>query len=198
MGLVSLARYVEITGDTDAEVSASASALTALADAQALLEDDLGRPLEVAERVERSELLFDSWGAYVLPKVLPIVSAAGGLTIDGPMLRGASPTNSPAVWGDPYDDEATVTYTAGYQAADASPDAGAETVPAWIERDIAWAAYVLRRPTVAATLAGAAGASSVSLGDASISYGGATSVPSPSASGVHWSRATWKHRRRRL
>lgn len=184
MSLVTYTRYVAITGDT---TSASATVLDRLADAQQLLEDELGRPglLEDdgADKTERLLIRYDgSLGATVFPSALPITDA-GDLTQAGALLTGASPDSSPSfvVSGEQW---ATVTYRGGFTPA---------TVPQSIERDIAWAAYHLLRPSEAAAVP--AGATSVRLGDAAVTFAKPTGG---GMQGVSWSSQTMRHRKRRV
>lgn len=177
MSLVTIARYRAITGDT---VTASALVDSAIDEATDLLVDALGREVAAAERTERLEPTRDGW---LWPTVVPIV-AAPGWTIDGYGLRGP--------FGPGWPDETgriEVVYTGGWIERTANPSA-ANRLPAYIERDIAYAAHTLvhAEPATAASVY-PKGATSVSLGDASVSFG-PDGPPSPSADLVTWSRRT--------
>ena len=177
--LISVDRYRVITGDSSTAATAVSAAVETAGD---LLGEELGWPggVESAERTETLGVL----EGRVYPSAVPITVAAG-FTIDGHALRGATPQ-----WADIFEDVdgapvATVTYTGGWTSA---------TVPASVERDVAWAARALLNPAEALSVP--AGATSVRLGDASVSYG---RPQSPGTAGVAWSRKTlgWhvKHRR---
>lgn len=175
MSVVTLARYRTITGDT---ASASGLVEQALADAQADLEEDLDRPLESAERTERLRLYSTTrHGWVVYPRAHPITDA-GDLTIAGAAVYGASPLGSPIFGGDDPG-FAEVTYTGGYTAS---------TVPRCIEQDIAWAAHTRLHPAVPVQV----GATAVSLGDASVSFG----AGGARGTAANWSRQTMRYRRR--
>src|SRR5690606_23749562 len=125
-----------------------------------LLEDYLGRPVELAERTEAMRPDRDGW---LWPKATPITDA-GDYDIEGYGLVGSH-------WGggsiiDPAI-TVEVTYTGGWTD---------ETLPACIARDLAFAAWRLANPTLP-TADVAANATSVRLGDAAITFqGGAGGV----------------------
>jgi hypothetical protein len=174
--LVTVERYRTITKDT---TTAEAAVLDALADAQALLEGDLGRGLESAERTERLQLHSN---LRVYPAVTPI-TVADGYTIYGfSELLGASPAGGPFDLTDPQ--YAEVTYTGGYTAA---------TVPTCIERDIAWAAYQLLGLDASSHIP--AGATSVRVGDTAVTF---AKPRSAADAGIRWTSPTLRYRRRRL
>jgi hypothetical protein len=182
--LVSADRYAAITGDNDTD---EAAAEDALAEAQALLEEELGRrgllEDDGTDKVERLLIRSDSsLGFVVYPTAIPITDA-GTLTQAGAVLSGASPDSSPAfvVQSEQW---ATVTYRGGYTA---------DTVPESMARDIAWAAYRLLRPAAMASVP--AGAKSVRLGDAAVTFDRPHGGGTP---GVSWSTATLRHRKRRV
>lgn len=166
MALVSLARYQVITGD---ESSAASAVSARLEDAQRLLEEHLQRPLETGQRTEVIEVMADG---RLFPKVTPVtaVSAPSGLPFVAGYMYAASPDVD--TWSGFFPPttppRATVTYTAGFDPAETDPDA-VGYLPRTLERAIAWGAYVLLRPDDFSSLP--PGAVSVSLGDASISYG---------------------------
>lgn len=175
MSVVTLARYRTITGDT---ASASGLVEQALADAQQDLEEDLDRPLDSEERTERLRLVStERHGWVVYPSAHPVTDA-GDLTIAGNAVYGASPIGSPLLGGDDPG-FASVTYTGGYTSS---------SVPRCIEQDIAWAARARLHPTVPVPV----GATAVSLGDASVSFG----AGGARGSAANWSRQTLRYRRR--
>ena len=161
--LVLPATYATVTGDT---TSGNTAVEDALADATALLEEKLERKLAEQEVTER--LLPDGEGR-LYPTVTPIVSAPG-FTL--------------------YDPRAAVTYTGGYVERSANPDA-ANILPKHVEIDLCWAAYTLLHPaSLAAIQATPAGATSRSVGDASLTLRqGAPENPGDTVD-ITWSRAT--------
>lgn len=156
--LISIARYREITGDTS---TASAVVETAITDAQAILEDLLRRPLEQAQRTERLRVFPDG---RVYPRATPIISAAAGADIYGNAIVDGTPAGT---FLEP-DDYASVTYTGGYDPAETDLSA-VDYVPVELQRAVAWGAYSVLRP--ADGVQAPAGASAVSVGDVSVSYG---------------------------
>lgn len=185
MALVSYARYVTVTGDS---TSASASAVDALARAQDLLEDELCRigllEDDSVDKVERLRLYEDSvLGGTVYPGGLPITSD-GDYTQAGETLTAVGPDAGPVMWRIPEQRWATVTYRGGYTSS---------TVPAYMERDIAVAAYQLLHSNVLVGVP--AGATDVALGDARIGF---ASPAAGGSFGIGWSRETLRHRRRKL
>lgn len=184
MSLVTLARYRAITGDT----ATADTAVTALIEEATLkLEEDLGRPLESAERIEA---MWPDRNGWLFPLALPITVAAGW-TIDGNALRGGAwPLTS---WPESTD-YVSVTYTGGYVERTANPTAP-NALPLCIERDIAWAAYTLANPE---SIPIPSGASSVSVGDISISFGSRGVRATGDDLRIRWSRSTLRHKRRGL
>lgn len=185
MSLVTYTRYVAITGDT---TSASATVLERLTDAQDLLEEELGR-VDLLEddgqdKVERLLIYNDANLGYVVyPAAVPVTDA-GDLIQHGSVLAGAAPDSSPefsVVSGERY---ATVTYRGGYTPA---------TVPPAIERNIAWAAHQLLTPALTAAVP--AGATSVRLGDAAVTF---DRPQSNADSGIRWTNQVRRYRRRRV
>lgn len=183
--LVTVVRYQAITGDT----STAASAVSALVeDATALAEEDLRRPLEQAER---TETMWPDRCGWLWPLAVPLVDG-GDYTIDGDGLK-------PGVTGAvPYFPEPTasraITYTGGFLERSANPSAS-NRLPAHIERDLAWAAYALGHGDE--LLAGLpTGASSVSVGDLSVSFEAGAAAQSATDVRIRWSRATMRHKRR--
>lgn len=185
MPLVTVARYRQITGDAD---TADQLVSARIEDAVALLADELGRPLEEDERTER---MWPTRDGRLWPQVTPIVEA-DGYTIDGDALVSSSWPWAGPPWSVDYLD---VTYTGGWAERSADPTA-VNALPACIERDLAWAAYLLARPP-APPPGIPAGASSASLGDASLTMrDGASGAPGSTAS--MWSRQTFRYRARRV
>lgn len=184
--LVSVARYRTITGDVESEASAVSAAIE---DATALLEDELGRPLESDERTER---MYPGAGGVLYPLATPI-SDAGDYTIDGTTLRSGSFGVAPAWLGG--QEWVEVTYTGGFVERSANPNA-ANGLPAYVERDLAWAAHALMRP-VPALASLPAGTGSAQVGDVALGAAGGGSLSAASV-GVSWSRETLRLRRRRL
>lgn len=183
MSLVTVDRYRAITGD---EITAASAVSGFVEEAAALLEDDLGRPLEEAERTES---MWPDRAGWLWPLATPIVTA-DGWTIDGHALRAGQWSVNP--WPN-SSDSISVTYTGGFVERTANPSAD-NRLPATIERDLAWAAYALG--SVDEILAGLpAGTTSASVGDISISFDrGARG--SADDMRIRWSRVTRRYRRR--
>jgi hypothetical protein len=159
-------RYTQITGDTGTVDTDIAQAIT---DATALLEDYLRRPLAEAER---TEAMIPDRAGMLWPKATPILTATG-YTIDGLAIRSAGPFGFPS-WIDP-DPSISITYTGGWadeRVVDFDPAEHDNLLPFTLARDIAFAAYRLLHPTISQTAGIIGGATSVSLGDASISGAG--------------------------
>ena len=192
--LVLPSRYALITGDN---VSASGDVAEALLEAQALLEEELGRELGSASRTER--MYPDQYGrAY--PRVTPITVAPPGLQIDGHILYSISPFRAlpefifEGNWID-------LTYTGGFVERSANLNAP-NALPHHMERDLCWAAFRALRPAQFQAMATApAGASQMVVGDARIMFGnrgapGEVRVGSDSITDPVWSKATLRYRRR--
>lgn len=185
MALLTIVRYQSFTGDT---TTASAVVWPAILEAQELLEDELGRigllEDDGDDKTERLRIYDDNvLGGVVYPTAVPITDP-GDYTQVGAGLTGAAPDGGPYLWAVPEERYATVVYQGGYDD---------DTVPAYMARDLAFAAYQLLH---ADTLVGIpAGATSVRLGDAAITYASPTSG---GTSGISWSKQTLRHRRRRL
>ena len=176
--LLTVASYQAITGDT----ASSSPAVTAKIEmASDFLEEALGRPLESAERTETMRV--DRAGR-LHPLAVPI-TVATGYTIDGNTLQAGSP------WPDEFGN-VSVVYTGGWVERSANPSA-TNRLPAYVESDLAWAVYSLLFPPPSPT-SFPAGAVSVSLGDASVSFG-PDGAPRPGLTAVRWSRQTLRHRR---
>jgi hypothetical protein len=186
MSLLTTDRYRAITGDDAADATVSAL----IEDAVAKLEEDLGRPLEAVERIEQ---VWPDRRGYLYPLATPITEAEGW-TVEGNALRAGSWPLS-ASWPATVD-YVSVTYTGGYVERTANPDA-TNRLPICMERDLAWAAYALGHPTQLASQL-PAGASSVSVGDISVSFGGGGTMRSGDDLAIRWSRSTLRYRRRGL
>lgn len=168
MSLVTVARYRTITLDTTSDPE---SVSAAIEDAENAVSEYLRRPLSSAERTETLPISRDG---KVYPSATPI-SALGGddanLTIEGDVVIGVSPDAAAFGWiGSPTTPQATVTYTGGWTAA---------TLPKAVERAIALAAHhqLHSDPSLVP-----AGATSVRVGDASVSFGSGGASTDPLAS----------------
>lgn len=159
--LVTIARYRDITGDS---TSSSAVIEDALTDAQALLEEELHRPLEQGTRTERCRIFGEPRGATVYPSATPLVTTSTGGTVVGHAI--VAPTTGGSFLLDP-DGYATVTYLGGYDPAATAGDA--DYLPRTLERAIAWAARALVDPATFASVP--SGATSASVGDVSLTWG---------------------------
>lgn len=175
MSVLGVERYRVITGDT---TSAATAVEVAIADAQNLLADELRRGIENDERTER--LKVDAAGR-VYPSTTPITDPGDYTLVGDSALDGASPSGGPFLTV-PADTYADVTYTGGWTD---------ETVPACVERDLAWAAAAVVNPGAVSRIP--AGSISVSLGDASVTFDRPRSVGEV---GIGWSLNTLRHRRR--
>lgn len=186
MTLVTVARYRSITGDDATAVSAVEERLT---DAVAMLEEELGRPLEQAER---TEIVWADRAGRLYPAATPIIDAPGW-TIDGHTLTGRS------LWGAWFDEDGpettTVTYTGGWVERSGNPTAP-NRLPVCIERDLAWCAFRLGQPTNTALVTLPAGVDQVRLGDAALSTTSPTGLNVAAASVAAWSAETLRYRRR--
>lgn len=194
MSLVLASRYVIITGDTDSDLTAVTGALV---DAQALLEEELGRELESRERTER--MYPDQFGR-VYPRITPITVPPAGLLIDGDVLYSTGPFRTvpdfifEGNWAD-------LTYTGGFIERSENPGA-ANALPQHIERDLCWVAFRALQPAAFQALALApAGASRIINGDVQIMFGkggsaGEIRVGSDGVTDPVWSRATLRYKRR--
>lgn len=161
--LISVARYRAITSDT---ASATAVVTEAIEDAQSQLEEQLGRGLELDERTERVRVFPD--GA-IYPRCTPLVAVPDGSEIQGVAVIGGGPHSSALV--DP-DTHTTLTYTGGYNP-DETDRSAVTFVPVELARAIAWAARAILTPGDGLEVP--PGATSVSVGDVSISWGPAGS-----------------------
>lgn len=185
--LVSVDRYQVITGDTD---SATAQVETAIGDAADLLADELGWPgVVLDDYTETLPLAQDPWTGMLMafPTVRPVHSEAEGLTVRDDVIYGATPASSPFFGTASPPLAADLTYSAGW----ASDGTGRARTPAYVERDVAWVAHLQLHPADRAQVP--AGATSVQLGDARVSFDG---PQAPGAAGIVWSRGTRAWRRR--
>lgn len=164
--LVTVSRYRDITGDYD---SASAVAEDALTDAQALLEDHLGRPLETGTRTERCRIFAEGRGHAVYPAATPITSVTtpASASIVGHAVLGSSALTGPPYFLTDPDGFASITYVGGYDPTAVAGDA--DYLPVTLQRAIAWAAKALVDPTNFAAVP--TGATSASVGDVSLTWG---------------------------
>ena len=137
--LVVEATYRRLTGDT---TSTSEAVVAALADAQALLQDALRRPLASAERVELIRVWADGL-AY--PLATPITAVPAGMTIDGHGVRGVPGFS-------------VLTYTGGWTAL---------TFPMTLSEALCGVARDLLHPNER----GPIGARSYAVGDVSVTRG---------------------------
>lgn len=189
MSLVTVARYVAITGDA---TSVGSSVEEWLDDAQDRLEERLDRKLAEEARTERMHPTRDG---SLWPHAIPI-TVADGYVIDGNRLLGTwiAPVRdlvNPTIPG------IDVTYTGGWAERTANPDA-ANRLPACIEEDLAIAAYLIGHPLpLTAQQSTLVGAKSVSLGDASLSYGNA-GAPAPRPVRIQWTAKTLGYRYLRI
>lgn len=186
--LVTTARYRDITNDND---SPSAVVENALADAQALLEEELRRPLEADTRTERCRIFPETRGATVYPAATPIasVSSPSGASVVGHAVLGGT-AGPPYFLTDP-DGYATVTYIGGYDPTAVTGDD--DLLPRTLERAIAWAARALTAPDAFANVP--SGATSATVGDVSLTWGPGGS---PAQGEVTFDRKLVRRYRRRL
>lgn len=176
MSIVTIAVYRSVTDDT---ASASGTVQSWLDDTEQDLEEFLDRPLHF-DGTERCKINQERRGPVVYPRATPIIDA-GGLVASGHALLGATAVDDPFTTSDPaYSD---VTYEGGWTAS---------SLPRAIRNDICWAVRQAIRGDAARV---PAGATSVSLGDASVSFGG---TGAPDAGDARWSRQTRRYRRRHL
>jgi hypothetical protein len=186
--LVTVDRYQTITDDT---TSASGTVVAALEDAQLLLEERLGRPLEQDERTERARLFQERRGIAVYPRALPLISSTdpAGATVEGAALVGGSPTG----WAN--DGHRDITYIGGYDPTETDPNEP-DFLPRTLERAIIWAAFAdIHQSDVTASLP--VGVSSARVGDVALTWGGSGFSPGASGEVVFSSSVVRRYRRRR-
>lgn len=175
--IVTIARYRAITGDT---ASSDTAVSARIEEATDMLIDDLGRELEEAERTESLQPTRDG---YLWPSCVPI-TACTGYTIDGHGVWGTFGPAWPNLTG-----LVELTYTGGWVERSANPNAD-NRLPAYIERDLCFAAYELGHAQPAGSVP--AGATSVRLGDASVTFG--PDGPPRPGTAPKWSRQTMRWR----
>jgi hypothetical protein len=188
--LVTVDRYQTITDDT---TSASGTVVAALTDAQLLLEERLGRPLEQDERTERVHMFQERRGIAVYPRALPLISATDpqGATVAGAAFVGGSPLG----WADFADGWRDITYVGGFDPAETDPNE-ADFLPRTLERAIIWAAFAdIHQSDVTASLP--VGVSSARVGDVALTWGGSGFSPGASGEVVFSSSVVRRYRRRR-
>lgn len=181
--LLSPARYTIITGDA---TSASATAASAIEEATQLLAEELRRTIDGVEALtegERTERLWLDQDRAIWPTATPVTVLPDGYVARGNGIYGTAPSGGLSFLVEGPDNYIDLTYTGGWTA---------NTVPACVARDIAFAAYRIMH---ASALVGVpAGATSVTVGDVAVGYG---SGGAPSAATPHpWSAATLRYRRR--
>lgn len=183
--LVTIDRYRAITGDRTTPAVDFANALD---DAVDRLEERLDRKLASAQRTER---MFPTRDWSLWPHATPVTAVPNGWTADGDRLFRSDGFGFPVDFNSWPNTGVDVTYTGGWVERTANPSV-ANRLPAFIEADLAWAAYQLVRPArAAAALDVPEGATSISLGDASVSYGPKGAVATAPAEGrIKWSRRT--------
>lgn len=189
--LVTLTTYRTITGDTSSSESAVAEAV---ARAEEELAEALDRPLDEGLRTERMDPTRDGW---LWPRATPIteVTDPAGWTINGIGLE-------PGGYGGwPCRTSVDVTYMGGWVERTANP-AATNRLPICIEEDLAWRARAILQGADADGIDPAdipAGATSVRLGDASVTFGPAGAPGSAAGyerAGRRWSRRTLSYRYR--
>lgn len=159
MALVSVTRYREITRD----VSTDEATVTArIEEAREMIEEALDRPLNNEARTEALLLEWDgAWGYLAYPRATPITTIPGNSAYsiyDDVTLRSVPPDGSPlfGTWVGSLPLKGTVTYTGGFTA---------DTLPHKLERAIANLACAFGAEALAPV-----GASSVRVGDVSVTY----------------------------
>jgi hypothetical protein len=172
--LVSTARYRTITLDT---TSPDASVTAALVEAQDMVEEEVRRPGALEYAANRTETLRLYRDGRVYPHAIPVWSVPATATYeveDTSTLASVGPDGEPWVeWiKPPLYPVGTVIYTGGWKAADASGVTDAEKVPRKLERAIANLARAMVNGSTADV---PDGATSVRLGDAAVTFAGATS-----------------------
>lgn len=145
------------TGD---QTTAASAVSGALLEAQQLLEEELRRKLDLAERTASFRIHQDG---RVYPNAWPITDA-GDLVIDGRMVVGAVPDAGPftAIIAVPPAPRSTITWTGGFDA---------DTLPATLRN----ALYDLAQPIAQGASPIPGGATSLSVGDVSVGFASPTS-----------------------
>lgn len=186
--LVTVERYRVITGDTSTAASAASAAIE---DATDMLAERLGRP-GALKAEERTEAVRVGPTGLLRPLAVPVTVCAG-YTFDTAAVYGASPDSVSVIgFADNLPRTVALTYTGGFVERTANPTDPAR-LPEHMERDLALAARAI--VSGVGDTAAPAGAVSVSLGDASVSYGPG-GPPAGAEAGISWSRQTLAWRRR--
>lgn len=167
LGAVTVAGYRLRTGDA---TSLSSAVSAAIEEAEEMLEEELRRGLANEERTETLRIYptygetvdLWAWSGRVYPRAWPITAST--LVIDGRALFGATPDNHPftGIVEPVVTPRATITYTGGFTAA---------TLPV----TLAQAIYDLAKPLAQEEAPALVGASSMRVGDVSVTY---TETPS--------------------
>ena len=187
MALVTPERYAAVTTDEDSDPTDVADAL---AEAVEALEELLDRPLEHDERTERLHATRDG---RLWPRATPITDG-GDYQVDGESLRSSATWPfDPLAIGGTSEAGVEVTYSGGFVERTDNPDA-TNRLPGYIERDLCFAAYRLRH-AVAPTSDTPQGATSVSVGDVSVTYGPQGAPGRQDALEDVWSKKTlsWRY-----
>lgn len=174
MALLSIERYRQLTADTTTDDDVVTQAI---ADATGLIEAELGRDLESAERIETVmvERLYNGLDERCYPSVTPITEVPDGWTIHGNAVTTGSSLGFGDLPGPFFSDEfaytVDLTYTGGWTA---------ENLPMPLVFAIARVARNLTTIGVGALAFSGApeGATTIKVGDVSVGFGasGATSA----------------------
>jgi hypothetical protein len=190
--IVTVATYQSTTGDNTFGPTVSAK----LEEAQERLEDVLDRPLEA---ISRTGVLIPGRDGTLSPRAVPIMSVDAGWMVADDRIVPQYLINAPnRLWWYPALGP-TITYVGGWVERTANPNA-TNRLPICISDDLCWAAWRLLNPVDPNALtAFPPGATSVQLGDAAVSFGGAGGSPAANGralSAVRWSPATLRYRYR--
>lgn len=159
MSIVTLAEYRTITKDT---VTPDADATGAITEAQELVEAYLKRPLDAAVRTEQC-LVYPKNRLYPLATpIASVTSPGGGSIVNGEYIRGVAVIPALLEWDEtsPGFNYVSVTYTGGYTSI---------TAPRPLKRAVAELACAIAQSSIPGGQY-PVGATSVSLGDASVSF----------------------------
>lgn len=187
MILVTYARYRNLTGDL---VTDAATVSARVEDATHLIEEALDRELDSESRTETMRIYPDR-RAY--PQAWPVTTAPTGAEVDtvteARAIRDVSPDDVAfgVFQSFPNEPHATLTYTGGYTQHD-----GTTPIPHTLERAIADLAHALIFPAKTPV-----GATSLRLGDASVTFGRSQDHPLDAYLGGLWDRVK-RYRRRDL
>jgi hypothetical protein len=186
--LVDADTYGWYTGDHDTDASIVEQAIDK---ATKLLEERLGRQLAYGTYTERLPVYTVAGQLTVFPSVTPLATVLANGTARGDQIAvdqlDADNAGNFAVWNPANGEQhyATVTYLAGF-TPDALPESVARDISACALRDLQDAA-----PSIIPV-----GASSVSVGDVSISFG-PNGAPASASGGFEWSVDTLRWRKRK-